>query len=332
MTRTPTAAGTLLAALACALPVACLTPRQPPLSPTRAGIDTIDLIDPAAQAEADRLLSSTDIYRLAEGVRRREPPAPGANRTVLCLSGGGSYGAYSAGVLVGWSSTCTRPRFDVVTGISTGALIAPFAFLGPRLRPARREVLHVGREPRPVPRPAAVRAAVRSRGRQLPAGATGHGPAQPAGRRRGRGRTREGSAAVRRHDRAGEPAVRRLGPGGDRGEGDRGGPAAVPARWCWGRRRSRGSSRRSASRSGSTANGSSSGTWTAACRRRCSFARRSCRRTAPTRRRGRWPAPTCTRSSPARCTRTRTRRGRGRWTWPARAPRRSSTPRPAATW
>ena len=46
----------------------------------------------------------------------------------------------------------------------------------------------------------------------------------------------------------------------------------------------------------------------------------------------RWPAPTCTRSSPARCTRTRTRRGRGRWTWPARAPPRSSTPRPAATW
>ena len=80
------------------LPGACLKPRQPPPSPTRAGIDTIDLIDPAAQAEADRLLTTTDIYRLAEGVRRREPPAPGANRTVLCLSGGGSYGAYSAGV------------------------------------------------------------------------------------------------------------------------------------------------------------------------------------------------------------------------------------------
>ncbi|HVK17240.1 MAG TPA: patatin-like phospholipase family protein [Fimbriiglobus sp.] len=135
MTRTRTAAGTLLAALACALPAACLTPRQPPPSPTRVGLDTIDLIDPQSQAEADHLLSSTDIYRLAEGVRRRERPAPGANRTVLCLSGGGAYGAYSAGVLVGWSSTCTRPRFDVVTGISTGALIAPFAFLGPRYDP-----------------------------------------------------------------------------------------------------------------------------------------------------------------------------------------------------
>ncbi len=134
MTRTLTAAGTLLAALACALPAACLRPRQPP-SPTRVGLDTIDLIDPAAQAEADRLLPATDIFRLAEGVRRRGPPAPGGCRSVLCLSGGGSYGAYSAGVLVGWSSTGTRPRFDVVTGISTGALIAPFAFLGPKYDP-----------------------------------------------------------------------------------------------------------------------------------------------------------------------------------------------------
>jgi len=40
-------------------------------------------------------------------------------------------GAYIAGVLKGWTSSGTRPRFDVVTGISTGALIAPFAFLGP---------------------------------------------------------------------------------------------------------------------------------------------------------------------------------------------------------
>jgi predicted acylesterase/phospholipase RssA len=52
-------------------------------------------------------------------------------RNVLALSSGGLYGAYSAGVLGGWSQTGTRPEFDVVTGSSTGALIAPFAFLGP---------------------------------------------------------------------------------------------------------------------------------------------------------------------------------------------------------
>ncbi len=48
----------------------------------------------------------------------------------LALSGGGEDGAYGAGVLVGWSEAGTRPEFTVVTGVSTGALIAPFAFLG----------------------------------------------------------------------------------------------------------------------------------------------------------------------------------------------------------
>ena len=49
----------------------------------------------------------------------------------LALSGGGGDGAFGAGILCGWSETGTRPRFKLVTGISTGALIAPFAFLGP---------------------------------------------------------------------------------------------------------------------------------------------------------------------------------------------------------
>jgi predicted acylesterase/phospholipase RssA len=51
-------------------------------------------------------------------------------QNILALSGGGSYGAFTAGVLNGWSQTKARPEFDVVTGISTGALIAPMAFLG----------------------------------------------------------------------------------------------------------------------------------------------------------------------------------------------------------
>ena len=53
-----------------------------------------------------------------------------APRNVLVLSGGGANGAYTAGVLNGWTASGTRPQFDVVTGVSTGALIAPFAFLG----------------------------------------------------------------------------------------------------------------------------------------------------------------------------------------------------------
>ncbi len=49
----------------------------------------------------------------------------------LALSGGGGDGAFGAGILCGWTEAGTRPRFKLVTGISTGALIAPFAFLGP---------------------------------------------------------------------------------------------------------------------------------------------------------------------------------------------------------
>lgn len=49
---------------------------------------------------------------------------------ILALSGGGSKGAFGAGMLKGWSEHGTRPRFDLVTGVSAGAIIAPFAFLG----------------------------------------------------------------------------------------------------------------------------------------------------------------------------------------------------------
>ncbi len=50
---------------------------------------------------------------------------------VLAVSGGGSNGAFGVGLLSGWAESGTRPTFSLVTGISTGALIAPFAFLGP---------------------------------------------------------------------------------------------------------------------------------------------------------------------------------------------------------
>lgn len=55
----------------------------------------------------------------------------GREHNYLAISGGGANGAFGAGLLVGWSSAGTRPEFTIVTGISTGALIAPFAFLGP---------------------------------------------------------------------------------------------------------------------------------------------------------------------------------------------------------
>ena len=57
----------------------------------------------------------------------------------LALSGGGLYGSFGVGVLCGWSESGTRPTFDVVTGISTGALMATFAFLGPQYDDTLRE-------------------------------------------------------------------------------------------------------------------------------------------------------------------------------------------------
>lgn len=74
-------------------------------------------------------------------VRRRAPNMPrlaqNAERIggrpvveILALSGGGADGAFGAGLLTGWSEQGTRPEFEIVTGVSAGAIIAPFAFLG----------------------------------------------------------------------------------------------------------------------------------------------------------------------------------------------------------
>ncbi len=62
-------------------------------------------------------------------------PAPGAvipPLNILSLSAGGKYGAYAAGILNGWSALGTRPDFDIVTGVSSGAIISVYAFLGPQ--------------------------------------------------------------------------------------------------------------------------------------------------------------------------------------------------------
>jgi predicted acylesterase/phospholipase RssA len=57
----------------------------------------------------------------------------------LALSGGGANGAFGAGFLNGWTATGKRPTFKIVTGVSTGALMAPFAFLGPKYDAALHE-------------------------------------------------------------------------------------------------------------------------------------------------------------------------------------------------
>lgn len=62
---------------------------------------------------------------------RKDPSVPLDQAYYLAISGGGGDGAYGAGLLAGWTKSGTRPQFEVVTGISTGALTAPYAFLGP---------------------------------------------------------------------------------------------------------------------------------------------------------------------------------------------------------
>lgn len=64
----------------------------------------------------------------------------GREHNYLAISGGGPQGAFGAGLLVGWTEAGTRPEFTMVTGISTGALSAPFAFLGPAYDAQLKEI------------------------------------------------------------------------------------------------------------------------------------------------------------------------------------------------
>lgn len=82
------------------------------------------------------------LEQLAKGQRLhgRTSAANARPINMLAVSGGGEDGAYGAGLLCGWTERGTRPEFDLVTGVSTGALTAPFAFLGPKYDHALRDV------------------------------------------------------------------------------------------------------------------------------------------------------------------------------------------------
>jgi predicted acylesterase/phospholipase RssA len=67
----------------------------------------------------------------SEQLQARYAAIFGRAHNYLAISGGGPRGAFAAGLLNGWTAAGTRPQFTMVTGVSTGALIAPFAFLGP---------------------------------------------------------------------------------------------------------------------------------------------------------------------------------------------------------
>lgn len=97
-----------------------------PLPPHYTATHLTDLAAPSEYPTVER-----DTANALQTVSANLPSASPRPLNVLAVSGGGQYGAYGAGILVGWSCR-GRPEFDVVTGISSGALIAMFAYLGPK--------------------------------------------------------------------------------------------------------------------------------------------------------------------------------------------------------
>jgi uncharacterized protein YceK len=122
------------------------------------GCGTVQLRNPvpASVVEAPKVLGNAD-YRFwgddippqierqvrtlsKEEIKADFPALFGQPHHYLAISGGGADGAFGAGLLVGWTRAGNRPDFQMVTGISTGALIAPFAFLGPDYDPILKKV------------------------------------------------------------------------------------------------------------------------------------------------------------------------------------------------
>src|ERR1700731_4375857 len=103
----------------------------------------------ASDAASSRVLDVNELRRYADepaSIFRKETNVSvrAGALSYLALSGGGADGAYGAGVLNGWTAAGTRPTFSIVSGVSTGALIAPFAFLGPAYDATLREVYTSG--------------------------------------------------------------------------------------------------------------------------------------------------------------------------------------------
>ena len=127
----------IVASAAYALVAGCSTPDRLPAVPSASALQAGEALGPirflvsresdSFAAEARSALAREQQWLASEGKGGELPPA-----YFLAISGGGDNGAYGAGFLNGWTASGTRPEFKVVTGISTGALIAPFAFLGPK--------------------------------------------------------------------------------------------------------------------------------------------------------------------------------------------------------
>jgi predicted patatin/cPLA2 family phospholipase len=116
--------GSAINLLLCACLAGCASIRPEMGNPLAKPYGAVPLYTPAG--EINRLPERATYQGGTDPLRNRNDGA----LEVLVVSGGGSSGAFGAGLLAGWSEAGTRPSFDIVTGISTGALMAPYAFLG----------------------------------------------------------------------------------------------------------------------------------------------------------------------------------------------------------
>ncbi len=115
----------------------CATPQRLPAVPTASipqantGLGQVRYLvareTDTFATDAHAALQREHAWLASQGQSGELPPA-----YFLAISGGGDNGAFGAGLLNGWTASGNRPEFKVVTGVSTGALIAPFAFLGPK--------------------------------------------------------------------------------------------------------------------------------------------------------------------------------------------------------
>jgi hypothetical protein len=127
---------------------ACSTPSRLPAVPmamtTEAEIPGIPNARfwPDNPASIEAMIKAATASIAAEEAAGVTPDADGSlpPASFLAVSGGGDDGAFGAGLLVGWTQAGDRPEFKLVTGVSTGALTAPFAFLGPDYDDELRDV------------------------------------------------------------------------------------------------------------------------------------------------------------------------------------------------
>ncbi|MEO1796430.1 MAG: patatin-like phospholipase family protein [Pseudomonadota bacterium] len=133
----------LLLTLGCLALAACGTGQL--TGPTCAALESFT---GTAPAEALRSAPPPDTVEadIAEVMSAPVQSALSQRRSILAISAGGQNGAFSSGFLTGWTERGNRPEFDIVTGASAGALVAPVAFLGAEFDEELRRNTGIGDE------------------------------------------------------------------------------------------------------------------------------------------------------------------------------------------